>query len=153
MSVASAHGGQTIDIGQILDDGPWTTMQKMVVILAALSIVADGFDGQLIGFAIPSLMKEWGVPRGDFAPVVAAGLVGMGIGSACAGLFADHFGRRTRVIGSVFIFRVASCLLGFSEMLWMIAALRFIAGRALGGALPTSTTMTARFPPARRRPL
>ena len=46
-------------------------MQKIVVILAAISIVADGFDGQLIGFAIPSLMKEWGVTRGDFAPVVA----------------------------------------------------------------------------------
>ena len=86
MSGAEAQAGRFIDIGQILDDGPWTTMQKMVVILAALSIVADGFDGQLIGFAIPSLMKEWGVTRGDFAPVVAAGLVGMGIGSACAGL-------------------------------------------------------------------
>jgi AAHS family 4-hydroxybenzoate transporter-like MFS transporter len=153
MSGAEAQAGQFIDIGQILDDGPWTTMQKMVVILAALSIVADGFDGQLIGFAIPSLMKEWGVTRGDFAPVVAAGLVGMGIGSACAGLFADHFGRRMAVIGSVFIFSLATCLIGFSQNLWMIAALRFIAGLGIGGALPTSTTMTAEFTPARSRTL
>lgn len=82
MSVADAHRGLSLDIGQIIDDGPWTTMQKIVVILAALSIVADGFDGQLIGYAIPSLIKEWGVTRGDFAPVVASGLIGMGIGSA-----------------------------------------------------------------------
>src|SRR4051812_24719176 len=59
MSSTYAPGGQSVDIGQILDDGPWTTMQKLVVILAALSIVADGFDGQLIGFAIPSIIKEW----------------------------------------------------------------------------------------------
>ena len=85
MSSTYAPSGQSVDIGQILDDGPWTTMQKLVVILAALSIVADGFDGQLIGFAIPLITKEWGVTRGDFAPVVASGLIGMGIGSACAG--------------------------------------------------------------------
>ena len=41
------------DIGRLLDDGAYTTMQKVVVFLAAMSIVMDGFDGQLIGFAIP----------------------------------------------------------------------------------------------------
>jgi AAHS family 4-hydroxybenzoate transporter-like MFS transporter len=58
MSAIDASSGQTVDIGRILDDGPWTTMQKMAVILAALAIVSDGFDGQLIGFAIPLIIKE-----------------------------------------------------------------------------------------------
>ena len=151
MSSTYAPSGQSVDIGYILDDGPWTTMQKLVVILAALSIVADGFDGQLIGFAIPLITKEWGVTRGDFAPVVASGLIGMGIGSACAGLFADRFGRRLAVIGSVLVFSLATCAIGFSQNLWMIAALRFIAGLGIGGALPTSTTVTAEFTPARSR--
>src|SRR3954469_2676876 len=115
MSVIDVPKDQTVDIGQILDDGPWTTMQKLVVILAALSIVADGFDGQLIGFAIPLIIKEWGVSRGDFAPVVASGLIGMGIGSACAGLFADRFGRRLAVIGSIALFSLATCAIGFSH--------------------------------------
>src|SRR5215212_3979570 len=151
MSSTYAPSGQSVDIGHILDDGPWTTMQKLVVILAALSIVADGFDGQLIGFAIPSIIKEWGITRGDFAPVVASGLIGMGIGSACAGLFADHFGRRMAVIGSVLVFSLATCAIGFSQNLWMIAALRFVAGLGIGGALPTSTTITAEYTPARSR--
>lgn len=145
--------GATADIGRILDDGPWTRMQKGVVLLAALSIVMDGFDGQLIGFAIPVLIKEWHLTRGDFAPVVAAGLVGMGIGSACAGLLADRFGRRSAVVGSVFLFGAATCAIGFSPNLWAIAALRFIAGLGIGGALPSSTTMTAEFTPARHRTL
>ncbi|WP_244424745.1 MFS transporter [Methylobacterium nodulans] len=140
-----------MDIGQILDDGPWTTMQKIVVVLAALAIVADGFDGQLIGFAIPLIIKEWNVTRGDFAPVVASGLIGMAIGSACAGMLADHFGRRMGVICSVLLFSLATCAIGFSENLWMMAALRFVAGLGIGGALPTSTTMTAEYTPARSR--
>ncbi|WP_323121084.1 MFS transporter [Burkholderia alba] len=150
----SAHPGQpplAVDIGATLDHGPFTAMQRWVVLLAALSIVLDGFDSQLIGFAIPVLIKEWGITRGAFAPAVAAGLIGMGIGSACAGLFADRFGRRWAIIGSVFLFGAATCAIGFAPDVATIAALRFVAGLGIGGALPTATTMTAEFTPARRR--
>lgn len=143
----------TVDIGSVLDDGPFSSFQKIVIFLAALSIVMDGFDGQLIGFAIPSLIKEWGITRNAFAPAVAAGLVGMGIGSAFAGLFADRFGRRWAVIGSVLVFGVATSSVALSQGITTIAILRFIAGLGIGGALPSSTTMTAEFTPARRRTL
>jgi AAHS family 4-hydroxybenzoate transporter-like MFS transporter len=143
----------TVDIGRVLDDGPFATMQKVVVFMAAMAIITDGFDGQLIGFAIPSIIKEWGITRGAFAPAVAMGLLGMAIGSACAGRFADRFGRRMAVIGSVFLFGVATCSIGFAPDVITIAALRFVAGLGIGGALPGSTTMTAEFTPARRRTL
>lgn len=142
-----------IDIGSVLDDGPFSFAQKAAVLLAAFAIVMDGFDGQLIGFAIPVLIKEWGITRNAFAPAVAAGLIGMGIGSALAGLFADRFGRRWALIDSVFVFGVATCMIGFAPNVATIAALRFIAGLGIGGALPSSTTMTAEFTPARRRTL
>ncbi|CAB3681590.1 4-hydroxybenzoate transporter PcaK [Achromobacter deleyi] len=143
----------TADIGKMLDDGPYTSMQKFVVLLAALSIVMDGFDGQLIGFAIPMMIKEWGITREAFAPAVAAGLIGMGIGSAFAGLFADRFGRRMAVICSVLVFGTATCAIGLAPDAMTVAVLRFIAGLGIGGALPSSTTMTAEFTPARRRTL
>lgn len=143
----------TVDVGSLLDESAYSRFQVTVVILAALSIVMDGFDGQLIGFAIPLIIKEWGITRSAFAPAVAAGLVGMGIGSACAGLFADRFGRRWAVIGSVLLFGAATCAIGFAPDIAAIAALRFIAGLGIGGALPSSTTMTAEFTPQRRRTL
>lgn len=153
MSAAMAGAPASVDIGSVLDNGPYTTMQKIVVFMAAMAIVTDGFDGQLIGFAIPSLIKEWGITRSAFAPAVAAGLLGMAIGSAGAGLFADRFGRRMAVIASVFIFGTATCAIGFAPDVVTIAALRFVAGLGIGGALPSSTTMTAEFTPARRRTL
>lgn len=151
MLAKSSTNAPRMDIGKLIDDGPWTSMQKMVVILAALSIMADGFDGQLIGYAIPHIIREWGVARGDFVSVVAWGLIGMGIGSACAGLFADKFGRRMAVIGSVAVFSVATCAIGFADNLFTIACLRFIAGLGIGGALPSSTTITAEFTPLKSR--
>ncbi len=51
------------DIGEILDEGRWSGTQINMTCLAALAIVLDGFDGQLIGFAIPSIIKEWGLTR------------------------------------------------------------------------------------------
>lgn len=141
----------SVDIGHMLDEGAWTTMQRVVVLIAALSIVLDGFDGQLIGYAIPVLIKEWNVSRGDFAPVVAAGLFGMAFGSAAAGMIADRFGRRLAVICSVLTFGVATMAIGLSQGLGTIALLRFIAGLGIGGALPTSTTMTAEYTPRRFR--
>ena len=33
--------------------------------LLFLALVADGFDLQIVGFAAPSLVKDWGVKRAD----------------------------------------------------------------------------------------
>jgi len=140
-----------IDIGQLLDLGPFTGTQKLIVALAALSILMDGFDGQLIGYAIPSILKDWGVTRAALVPVVAAGLVGMGLGSASAGLFADRFGRRWAVIASVLVFGAATSCIGLAQDIAGLAGLRFLAGLGIGGALPSSTTLSAEFTPARLR--
>ena len=70
-----------------LRDGRFSLVQLGVVVLAARAIILDGFDGQLISFAIPSIVKEFGASRTEFAPIVAIGLVGMGLGSFAAGPF------------------------------------------------------------------
>lgn len=142
-----------VDVGQLLDSAPFSVMQKWVVLLAAISIVIDGFDGQLIGFAIPLMIQEWGVSKNAMAPAVALGLVGMGIGSACSGLLADRFGRRLAVIASVWVFGTATFCIGWVSDVWALAALRFVAGLGIGGALPVSTTVAAEFTPAHRRTL
>lgn len=142
---------QPIDIEHLLDNEPISALQKIVVFFAALAVIMDGFNNQLIGYAIPVLMKQWGRSKGTFAPAVAAGLVGMVIGSACAGLIADRFGRRRALIGCALLFGVATFAVGFATDISTLAALRFIAGLGIGGAFPIATTITAEFTPARRR--
>ena len=60
---------------------------------------------------------------------------------------------RWAVIGSVLVFGAATCGISSAPGIVTIAVLRFIAGLGIGGALPSSTTMTAEFTPARRRTL
>jgi len=142
---------QLRDIGEILDEGRWSGTQIKMACLAALAIVLDGFDGQLIGFAIPSIIKEWGLTRAAFAPVVAAGLVGMAIGSIFAGYIGDRFGRRVALLVSILVFGAATSCIGLAPDLMTIGVLRFVAGLGIGGTLPSATTMAAEFTPQRRR--
>lgn len=149
--VVSPSPAAAVDIGEVLDGGPWSGLQRAVVGLAALAVLIDGFDNQLIGFAIPTLIKQWHVTRGDFAPVVACGLIGMAAGSFCAGTLGDRVGRRTALLGSLLLLGLATCAIGFADDLLALGTLRFLAGFGVGGALPTATTATAEFAPARHR--
>lgn len=142
---------RVLDIGGLLDNGPFSSIQKLAVVLAALAVVMDGFDGQLIGFAIPALLKDLHLTREAIAPVIAAGLLGMATGSVLVGGLADRYGRRMALIASVCLFGAATFGMGLAAQVWQLAALRFIAGLGIGGALPTASIIAVEFAPTRVR--
>jgi AAHS family 4-hydroxybenzoate transporter-like MFS transporter len=142
---------QPIDVGLLLDLSPWSTYQKALTLLAALAVIFDGFDIQILGFAIPSIMREWHVARAAFAPIAALGLVGMACGSPFAGYCGDRFGRRVTLIGCVFVFGAATIATALCHSLTELGILRTIAGIGVGGALPNASALTAEFAPLRRR--
>ena len=152
MSISTAAAAPTqFDVVRAIDDGQFTPLQKLVYVLAALAIVLDGFDGQMIGYAIPSIMKEWGVPRSAFSVAVACGLFGMAVGSLVAGVIADKIGRKPVLIGSIVLFGTSTAMIGSAPDVMTIAAIRFFAGLGIGAALPACTTLLAEFTPTRSR--
>jgi AAHS family 4-hydroxybenzoate transporter-like MFS transporter len=143
---------KTVDVGVMLDEGPWRGYQKLLVFVTALAIVLDGVDNQLLSVAIPALMREWTLPRAPFTHVVAIGLVGMMIGGAIAGVLGDRYGRRKALLGSVFVFGVVTSTIVFVDSIWALGALRFLSGLGLGGAMPNAATLASEFVPRRYRP-
>ena len=49
-------------------------------------IVVDGMDGQLLANAIPSMTREWNLPRAAFATASAAAPFGMMLGGVLGGM-------------------------------------------------------------------
>lgn len=141
----------TVDVTAILEHGEWTGYQKLFTLLAALAVIFDGFDIQILGFAIPSIMREWNVARGAFAPVLAIGLAGMAAGSPLAGYLGDRLGRRVALISCVTLFGAATIATAFCGGLTSLAILRFLTGMGAGGALPNAGTLSAEFAPGRWR--
>jgi AAHS family 4-hydroxybenzoate transporter-like MFS transporter len=150
---ASATTGShaNFDVTKAIDEGGFTNLQKLTYLLAALAIVMDGFDGQMIGYAIPMIMKEWGVTRAAFSVAVASGLFGMAIGSLSAGVIADKIGRKPVLIASLILVGMSTTLIGYAPDVTTIAIIRFFAGLGIGAALPAATTLTAEFIPFRYR--
>jgi AAHS family 4-hydroxybenzoate transporter-like MFS transporter len=147
----SPSTGRAVDIAELLDHGSWSTYQKLLIALAALAIIFDGFDIQILGFAIPSLIREWHAARADFGPVLAVGLAGMAIGGAVAGQCGDRWGRRTALIGSVTLFGCATIATAFVHGFAGLTVFRFLTGMGTGGAVPNASALSAEFAPRRWR--
>lgn len=131
---------------------PWTAVQKRHVALAAIAIVFDGIDNQLLGFATPSIMAEWDVSKADMAPVSAVGLVGMVVGAIAGGALGDLYGRRAMLIASMVLFGGMTVVAGLADGLGWLGFARFATGLGLGGALPNATAFAADATPLRLRP-
>jgi AAHS family 4-hydroxybenzoate transporter-like MFS transporter len=142
----------TVDVGRLLDEGAWTGYQRWLVFLTALAIIFDGADNQLLGNALPVIMREWSMARADFAPVLAGGYVGMIIGGALAGLAGDRFGRRTALVTSVLVFGLGTTIAGFAHTVTALGVFRFVAGLGLGGAIPNAAALSSEFVPRHHRP-
>src|SRR6476660_6667120 len=143
---------KTVDVGAALDEGQWGGYQKLLVFATALAIILDGLDNQVLGSAIPALMKEWSLPRPAFVPVQTSGMVGMMIGGFIGGYLGDRLGRRVALIGSVVAFGLLTILVFFSTGLLMLGVLRFLAGLGLGGAMPNAAALSSEYVPRRHRP-
>src|SRR5947207_6653085 len=144
---------KTVDVGAILDEGQFGGYQKLLVFATAMTIILDGFDNQVMGGAIPVLMREWHKTRADFGYVLTAGMVGMMVGGAIGGYLGDKIGRRNALLGSVITFGCLTIGVAFANDVTTLIALRFLAGLGLGGAMPTATAISSEYVPRRTRPV
>lgn len=133
------------------DDAHWSPYAKAVVALIVLGMMLDGLDAQLLGLAIPSLIRDWGVTRADLTPVTAGSLIGMAIGATFGGWFGDRVGRRWGLICSLALFGLATAVASQVHTLPAFGALRALAGLGLGAALPNGTALITEFTPQRHR--
>ena len=143
---------KTVDVGSLLDEGQWSGYQKLLVAGTALTIILDGLDNQVLGAAVPALMREWSLPRPAFTAALTSGMVGMVIGGAIGGFIGDRLGRRVALLGSVASFGVLTVLISLTSSIATLGVLRFFAGLGLGGAMPNAAALSSEYVPRRHRP-
>lgn len=140
-----------VNLTQLLDTGAWGGFQKRVLVLAALTFAVDGLANQALGLSIPALLKDWGIGRAQFAPIAAAGLVGMALGAAIGGVVGDRVGRRNGLIGSVLLFGVLTAAASLIKTPGELGWLRLVGGLGIGGAIPNGAALISEFTPLHRR--
>ncbi len=140
-----------INVQSFIDAQKVSRMQVHVLLLCFCVVAVDGFDTASIAFIAPALRAEWQLTTGRLSVLFGAGLAGLMIGALLLGPLADRYGRKTVMLASVAFFGVASLCCGLADSLPALAALRFLTGIGLGGAMPTSVTLSSEYAPQRHR--
>jgi MFS transporter, AAHS family, 4-hydroxybenzoate transporter len=144
---------RALTVNELIDGRPPSAFQVAAIVLCGFVILFDGFDGQSLGFLVPSIAAEFGVPRASFTTAVSASLFGLMIGAMVAGPIADRWGRKSAIIISVVVFGLMSLLTARATSLNELVALRFLTGLGLGGAMPNAVSLASEYAPKRLQPM
>jgi MFS transporter, AAHS family, 4-hydroxybenzoate transporter len=142
---------ETVDVDAALDRARFRGLPLIVLISSTVTLALDGFDIQVIGFVAPTLTAEFAVERGALAPVMAASLIGMILGTLGLGPIGDRAGRRKALLISTLLFGAGTLLGSTATSLPVLAFWRLLTGIGLGGALPNTTALMVEFSPRRWR--
>ncbi len=116
-----------------------------------LTMFADGFDLNSLGFAAPDLVQLWGVERSAMGPVLTANLVGIFLGAPLLGWMGDKFGRRPIIIYASVLYGSMTLLMAWTDTMSQMLILRFIAGIGIGGIMPNTISLNSELAPKRYR--
>ena len=112
-----------------------------------ITTICDGFDINIFGLIIPSLMKEWSLGPAQVGMLGSWGMFGMIFGSLFFGPFADKVGKKMAMIIGTVLYIAFTLACGFVTTLIQFAVCRFVAGFALAGVFPLAVAYTSEFSP------
>ncbi len=153
MNSASRTEKIKVDVKAFIDQRAMGSMQWLLLGLCFLIVALDGMDVAIMGFLAPSILQEWSVSRAAFGIVMSSAPFGLVIGALLAGPASDRIGRKTVLIGSVFLFGLFTVASAYAGNLSELALLRLLTGVGLGAAMPNSTTLLSEYLPQRSRSL
>ena len=126
----------------------WAHWRLMFVLVVAL--VIDVMKPASLGFTVPGMISEYGVPRATVSLVPFFALMGTVVGSIVWGVIADIYGRKASILLSAVMFVGTSICGAMPSLAWNIG-MCFMMGAAAGGMLPVTYALLAEMMPNRHR--
>lgn len=140
-----------LDVAQLIDERDISRVQIITIVLCALVTALDGIDTQSIGAAAPLIAKTLHIAHSQFGLVFSSALFGALVGATVGGPIADRHGRKRLLVISTALFGIFTFITAYAASFQQLLLFRFLAGIALGGALPCFLAMTSEFAPKRLR--
>lgn len=134
-----------------LERTPLNKALYLAIAMLAWCYVLEAFDLGLIGQVVAVLKRYWELPPSAVGTLGSCSTFGVIIGTACAGMLADKYGRKRVLLWGTFIFTFFT-LIGaiFGNFTWVVVT-RFIAGLGAGAVFPQPYLMISEFSPSKYR--
>lgn len=121
-----------------------------LMIVLVLALVIDVMKPAALGFAVPEMSREYGVPKSTGSLLAFFALIGTVCGSVAWGVLADIYGRKATILLSA-VFFVGTAICGAMPSLAWNVFMCFLMGAAAGGMLPITYALLAEMMPTRHR--
>jgi benzoate transport len=137
--------------GESADNQRVSRYGRKAVFAATLGYAMDGFDLQILGFALPAITVGLGLSTTEAGALATITLVGTVAGAMVLGAVADRYGRVRVLTYSIVLFAVFTALTALSRGFAEMAVFRFIAGVGIGGEYGIGMALAAEAFPALKR--
>ncbi len=132
------------------EDAPLSLAHWGLMIVLVVALIIDVMKPASLGFVMPGLVKEYGVPKSQGALVPFFALIGTVTGSILWGIIADVYGRKASILLSAVVFVGTSICGAMPSLEWNIA-MCFLMGAGAGGMLPVTYALLAETMPSKHR--
>lgn len=123
----------------------------LTLVLCCCVSVFEGYDLQAAGVVAPKVVAVFGLGPSQLGWFFSAATFGLMIGALIGGRLSDRLGRKSVLIGSVFVFGLMSVATALSWDSNSLLLTRLLTGVGLGGALPNMLALVSENAPERQR--
>ncbi|WP_162919269.1 MFS transporter [Rhodococcus ruber] len=123
-----------------------TPLNRRIVLICMGLYLLDGYDIFVMGYALPHLPDGFATPA-QKGYLISAALVGMGIGGAFLGRFADVYGRRPVLIVAIVLNTVGLLASALAPTYLVLIASRGLTGIAVGAIAIVSVVICQEMTP------
>ena len=142
-----SHAGTSFEAPDTTPLGRW---HAAVLLVLTFGLVIDVMKPATLGFVLPGMSREYGIPASTAALLPFVALLGTTIGSFLWGWLADIYGRRVSILLSTILF-VSTAICGAMPLFELNLLMCFLMGCSAGGMLPVVYTLLAEVMPPRHR--
>jgi len=140
-----------MDVDSFVDGLKLSSFHYVIMAICVLLTAIDGYELYVVGWVLPLLAKDFGVPNTAITSAMMAQQVGMLIGAFLIPPFADRYGR-PRVLLICYTGMMLSALgILTSHSLTTFTAWRFVAGLCGTAMIPILVTLASENAPKRLR--
>jgi len=138
-------------IGNLLDGLSWRPIHTRIAIALGIGWMLDAFEVNIIGNVLGVLKNLWHVTSGQASLLVSVWLIGIMLGAALFGYFADRYGRRRLFVGTLLLYSGFTVISALSPGYYWFLAFRFLTALGVGAEYSAVNAAIGELIPARYR--
>ncbi len=146
-----AERGDMRNIVARLERLPYCSWHLKMRLIICTAWFFDAFDSIAIAVVLPPLIGLWHLNPQHIGPLIGIGFLGQLVGAIAFGWIAEHWGRRSSMLGTLLIFSLGALGCAAATSYTILFWLRFVQGIGLGGEIPLMAAYVNEFARAKGR--